>query len=297
MTPPVFSRSRRRLAAVVAAFHLAVPAAEVEPAPNPTGSGAGLAHNHGISTDLIRQHRLKRLDARLTTEPAVLREQCRYESEISTAPPHKKVVLTFDDGPEPGQTELILETLNRYKIPAAFFLVGHKAQEHPELVEKIKATGQHVIGNHSWDHPNFHVIEPSAQATEVEKTRATLPINKVQNYFRYPFGNSTCETNVLLRSMGYGIIGWHIDSCDWAFDRTGAVDTKEAMICGVLPQHQQDYVNHVVSTVRAHHGGIVLMHEIHPNTIKQLEKIIQAIYAGGYVFASIEDPGFSSSIR
>jgi peptidoglycan/xylan/chitin deacetylase (PgdA/CDA1 family) len=52
-----------------------------------------------------------------------------------------------------------------------------------------------------------------------------------------------------------------------------------------------------VSAVRAHHGGIVLMHEIHPNTVRQLEKIIIAILAGGYAFTTIDDPGFSSSIR
>jgi peptidoglycan/xylan/chitin deacetylase (PgdA/CDA1 family) len=76
-----------------------------------------------------------------------------------------------------------------------------------------------------------------------------------------------------------------------------SVDAKEALICGVLPQHRQDYVSHVVSAVRAHHGGIVLMHEIHPNAVRQLEKIILAILAEGYAFTSMEDPGFSSSIR
>jgi peptidoglycan/xylan/chitin deacetylase (PgdA/CDA1 family) len=207
------------------------------------------------------------------------------------------VVLTFDDGPEPGQTELILETLKRYDIPAVFFLVGHKAQEHPELVDRIRASGKHVIGNHSWDHPNFHAIEANAQALEVERTRDTLPSAPGPKFFRYPFGNSTCETNALVRSLGYGIIGWHIDSCDWAFDHAGVVDAKEAMICGVLPQHRQDYVNHVVSAVRAHHGGIVLMHEIHPNTISQLEKTILAIRSEGYVFTALDDPGFLSSIR
>lgn len=97
--------------------------------------------------------------------------------------------------------------------------------------------------------------------------------------------------------MGYGIVGWHIDSCDWAYDHAGTVDAKEAMICGVLPQYRQDYASHVVSAVRAHHGGIVLMHEIHPNTVRQLEKIILAILAEGYAFTSIDDPGFAPSLR
>jgi peptidoglycan/xylan/chitin deacetylase (PgdA/CDA1 family) len=290
-------QARLQILAILASLLFAVSAIGGDAAPIQATNGTPAPHAHGTSAELIRHHRLRHLDARLTVDPAVLREQCRYESEIPTAPPARKVVLTFDDGPEPGQTELILATLKRYDIPAVFFLIGSKVQEHPELVERIKATGQHVIGNHSWDHPNFHAIDAAAQTLEVEKTRDTLPIAPGGNFFRYPFGNSTCETNALVHSMGYGIIGWHIDSCDWAFDHAGTVDAKEAMICGVLPQHQQDYVSHVVSAVRAHHGGIVLMHEIHPNTVRQLEKIIIAILAGGYAFTTIDDPGFSSSIR
>ena len=97
--------------------------------------------------------------------------------------------------------------------------------------------------------------------------------------------------------MGYAILGWHIDSCDWAFDRAGSVDAKEALICGVLPQNKTDYVRHVVSSVRAHHGGIILMHEIHPNTVHQLEEIILGIRANGYDFASVDESDFVTSLR
>ena len=254
-------------------------------------------HDPGSNATLIRHHRLGHLQAKLTVDPVLLQAQCRYESELSTSPPAKKVVLTFDDGPEPGQTEHILETLKRHHIAAVFFLIGSKAQKYPELVEKIQTSGQHVIGNHSWDHPNFHAISADAQAVEVEKSRQVLPQGKAIALFRYPFGNSTCETNTLVHSMGYAILGWHIDSCDWAFDRAGSVDAKEAMICGVLPQYKTDYVRHVVSSVRAHHGGIILMHEIHPNTVRQLEEIILGIRANGYDFASVNESDFAASLR
>ena len=252
---------------------------------------------HDVSSEVIRYHRLRHLDARMTVPATVLQAQCRYESEISTAPPPKKVALTFDDGPEPGQTEFILDILHRYNIPATFFVVGHKVQQHPELLALILRDGHHLVGNHSWDHPNFHAIEPVAQTSEVASTRSLLALPGEHGYFRYPFGNSTCETNALVRSMGYSIVGWHIDSCDWAYDAHGEVDAKEAMICGVLPQHQKDFVGHVVSEVRAHDGGIVLLHEIHPKTVRQLETLIKQILAEGYSFVSLEDSGFSSSMR
>ena len=262
----------------------------------PDSNSVRAPHKHGSGTELIKMPNIKHLETRLSTAPHVLREQCKYESVIPTPPPIKEVALSFDDGPEPGQTEHILDVLKRHDIPAIFFVLGRKAKDHPELIEMIRADGKHLIGNHSWNHSNFHSIDEAAQAMEVKQTREYLP-SAGPNYFRYPYGNSTCETNTLLHSMGYGIIGWHIDSCDWAFDHSGSVDEKDALICGVLPQHRRDYVGHVVSTVRARSGGIVLLHEIHPNTVKQLENIIVALRAEGFVFKSLTEPGFASSVR
>lgn len=246
---------------------------------------------------LSRKHRLQHLDAHLSVGPEVLKAQCRYESEIATAPARGKVVLTFDDGPEPGQTEFILDTLRRYHAPAAFFLVGHKAQQHPELVARIRAEGVHLIGNHSWDHPNFHDIAVPEQVLEVQRTRGVLDAQGGTVWFRYPYGNSTCETNELAHALGYHIVGWHIDSCDWAFDHSGTVDPKEAAICGVLPQNREDFVAHVLSAVRAHEGGIVLMHEIHPHTVRQLEAILHGLTEAGFTFTTLADPDYAASLR
>jgi peptidoglycan/xylan/chitin deacetylase (PgdA/CDA1 family) len=253
---------------------------------------------HSLETEAatIRQHHLNRLHERLTTDPGVLKEFCRYESEISTHPPAKKVVLTFDDGPQPGQTEFILATLKKYGIRAAFFLIGKKAHQYPDLVADIRAAGHHIAGSHSWDHPNFHDISVSDQAGEVLQNEALLA-DQGFKLFRYPYGNSTCDTNALLHARGYRIVGWHIDSCDWAFDRDGSVDAKEALSCGVLAQNRADYVGHVVSAVRGHNGGIILFHEIHPNTLKRLEDIIRQLLQEGFVFGAIDDADFASSLR
>jgi peptidoglycan/xylan/chitin deacetylase (PgdA/CDA1 family) len=258
-----------------------------------------LSSEHSLEEESahIRKHHLKRLDDRLTIDPKILEQTCRYESDISTKPPTKRVALTFDDGPEPGQTEYILEILKKYNISAAFFMIGQKAQQHPELVEKVRAANHQIIGNHSWDHPNFHDISAAEQAEQVLRNE-TLRANDLQpRLFRYPYGNSSCETNELVHSRGYKIVGWHIDSCDWAFEKTGSVDIKEAISCGVLPQYHNDYVGHVVSAARARNGGIILMHEIHPNTIKQLEAIITQLLADGFTFGTILDEDFQQSLR
>ena len=259
-------------------------------------SGA-LSHSVAAETAAMRKHHLRRLADRFTLEPAVLHQTCRYESEISTAPPANKVVLSFDDGPQSEQTEFILDVLKRHQISGTFFLIGQKAKEHPELVTRIWADGRHTVGNHSWSHPNFHEISVEEQAMEVLKYEEAPSIGPTPKLFRYPYGNSSCETNNLLHDRGYRIVGWHIDSCDWAFDKAGSVDAKEALSCGVLSQNRDNFVEHVVSSVRAHKGGIVLMHEIHPNTLKKLDEIITRLKEDGFVFGSIEDSDFIPDLR
>jgi peptidoglycan/xylan/chitin deacetylase (PgdA/CDA1 family) len=251
-----------------------------------------------VENQHIRDHHLNRLNDKLNVEPAVLEQSCRYESEISTAPPPMRVALTFDDGPSPEGTELILALLKKYNIPAAFFMIGEKVKKYPELVAKVRAANQQVIGNHSWDHPNFHDISVGQQSSEVLRDEQEIPEElAVARFFRYPYGNASCATNELVHARGYKIVGWHIDSCDWAFDKTGSVDAREAISCGVLPQYRSDYVGHVVSAARARKGGIILMHEIHPNTLKKLEQIIVAMQAEGFVFGAVTDADFQSSLR
>lgn len=63
------------------------------------------------------------------------------------------------------------------------------------------------------------------------------------------------------------------------------------------PQYLDDYVGHVVSAARSCKGGIILMHEIHRNTVKQLEAVITRLLAEGFVFGSLLDPEFQSSLR
>ncbi|MYM26438.1 polysaccharide deacetylase family protein [Duganella sp. FT135W] len=244
----------------------------------------------------IRQHHLKRLTERLTVEPAVLEGRCRYESDISTPPPLNRVALTFDDGPTESGTEEILAVLQKYKIHATFFMIGEKARQHADLVAKVRAAGHDVVANHSWSHPNFHDIDVARQTGEVLRTDS-LTTPDGPKLFRYPYGNSTCETNQLVHEHGYKIVGWHIDSCDWAYDKSGAIDAREAISCGVPRQYQNDYVGHVLAAARSRRGGIILMHEIHPNTLKSLDAIVAGLLAGGFEFGMVTDEDFQSSLR
>ncbi|XHS79115.1 polysaccharide deacetylase family protein [Burkholderiaceae bacterium UC74_6] len=263
------------------------------PASAPTSTSTAESATHAK----LRQTHLSRLYERLSVAPEVLQHQCRFESDISTAPPKGLVALTFDDGPDPERTEQILAVLDHYQVPATFFFIGEKMEKYPELVAKVEATKRHLIGSHSWSHPNFHDIAEGEQRSDLLRGLGQMPATRQLKVFRYPYGNSSCVGNDLLHEQGYRIIGWHVDSCDWAFDRTGSVDAHEALSCGVGSQYRSDFVGHVAAAVRARRGGIVLMHEIHANTLAKLADVIEEIRKDGFDFTLVDDPRLAGSLR
>lgn len=99
------------------------------------------------------------------------------------------VALTFDDGPDPYSTPIILELLGKYRLKATFFVVGRRAARHPELIEQILDQG-HTIGNHSWDHDYFLMLRSSAGIREnIRKTQKTLGHHGIiPHMFRPPMG-------------------------------------------------------------------------------------------------------------
>lgn len=260
---------------------------------------------HLEETRAIHKHRMKKLFERLAGNNTDEKQSCKYESDIATAPPKNKVMLSFDDGPDPEHTQYILATLEKYEVPAVFFMIAEKMQAHPELVNLVQASKFATIGNHSWSHPNFHEIPATEQNSEIEKSDAMLKQlvhtaesdKQAEKFFRYPYGNSTCDSNQQIKSLQYKITGWHVDSCDWAFDHKGVVDLKEALSCGVLPQNRENFLGHILDTVKERHGGIILMHEIHGNTIRQLDTLIARLKGAGYSFGKITDQDFAPSLR
>ena len=252
---------------------------------------------HIEETKAIHKHRLKKLIDRLSGANTEEAQTCKYESDIALAPPYKKVLLSFDDGPDPEHTPYILAVLEKHEVPATFFMIAEKMQAHPELVRLVQTSKYTVIGNHSWSHPNFHEIAVNEQLIEIEKSDAIVDKIVNEKFFRYPYGNSTCETNTLVKSLHYKIVGWHVDTCDWAFDHKGVVDLKEALSCGVLPQNRENFLGHILDTVKERHGGIILMHEIHANTIKQLDTLIGKLKEEGYDFGKITDEDFAPYLR
>lgn len=223
---------------------------------------------------------------------------CKYVSSIFSPPPAKTVVLTFDDGPSSSLTPLVLDILKKHGIKATFFMKGNAATSKMSIVKRVNAEG-HIVANHSYSHPNFHTLSQGSQVSEFTTTdsilRSEMPAST--KLFRYPYGNSTCSTNALAQRQGYKIVGWHVDSCDWAFSKNGYVTSKQAALCAVKPANTANFAGHVISEVRRLNGGIVLMHEVHQRTVYSLDEIIVRLKREGFTFTNLNDPKMARYLK
>lgn len=104
-------------------------------------------------------------------------------------PGTETIALTFDDGPSPLSTPILLDLLAHHNLQATFFVVGEKAARYPELITDIIAHG-HTIGNHSWNHDYFLMLRSQESLWKnIHKTQEILRKSEVQpRVFRPPVG-------------------------------------------------------------------------------------------------------------
>lgn len=134
--------------------------------------------------------------------------------QITNIPSNGRLIyLTFDDGPEPGITEFVLEELEKYGFKATFFCRGDHAEMYPELLAMIRQKG-HALANHTYSHLHAYDVLPKVYMDDVEKAEALLHTA----LFRPPKGDLTIPTFLHLRKM-YKIIYWALNSEDSARDR------------------------------------------------------------------------------
>ena len=156
------------------------------------------------------------------------------------------VSLTFDDGPHPQYTPMLLDLLKRHGARASFFVTGEQAARYPELIARIAADG-HDIGCHSWDHTSFRTISLLAQWRQISRWEAQLGKHG-SKLFRPPFGHQSVLTHLLVRLRGYKVILWNAVAQDW-------LDDDAATLLGRIAD-------------RIKPGAIVLMHD---NLVDALE--------------------------
>jgi cellulose synthase/poly-beta-1,6-N-acetylglucosamine synthase-like glycosyltransferase/peptidoglycan/xylan/chitin deacetylase (PgdA/CDA1 family)/spore germination protein YaaH len=193
-----------------------------------------------------------------------------------------KVVLTFDDGPDPEFTPRILDILKREKVPASFFIVGSMAEKNIPILKRIYDEG-YEIGNHTFFHPDISTISLDRVNLELNATRKLIEsvTGRSTILFRPPF-NADAEPQTLAevipvaesRRQSYITIGESIDPWDW---QPGV--TADSIIARTIKQKDN--------------GSMILLHDAggdtREETVKALPEIIHYFKAHGYQFTTIAD--------
>src|SRR5213592_3682468 len=117
--------------------------------------------------------------------------------------------LTFDDGPNPGATEPILDTLAGLGVPAGFFMVGEHVRRFPGIARRVVAAG-HEVGNHTLRHPKLHFRGPRRIDAELTGAHAVIAnaTGRAPRSFRAPHGYRNPFVTRSARRLGYTVFGW-----------------------------------------------------------------------------------------
>lgn len=128
-----------------------------------------------------------------------------------------ELALTFDDGPNPAWTPRLIEMLARHNVKATFFQLGKFAQKEPALARMVSDAG-HLVGNHSWSHPNLSLTPEHRIREELTRTRDTLEqiTGKPVRYFRPPFGARRPCVLRIARELGMIPVMWNAMTSDWS---------------------------------------------------------------------------------
>ena len=193
---------------------------------------------------------------------------------IKLDPSKKEIYLTFDNGYENGYTAQILDVLKKEKVPATFFVTGHYLETAPDLVKRM-ATEGHIVGNHSWSHPDLTKSSNEQMVEELEKVRKKaeeLTGNKTMKYIRPPRGVFSDRTLAIAKQQGYTHAFWSLAYVDWNTDQQKGA------------QYAYDNI-----MKQMHPGAVILLHTVSKDNADALERVIQDVKKEGYTFKSLDD--------
>jgi peptidoglycan-N-acetylglucosamine deacetylase len=176
----------------------------------------------------------------------------------------KTVSITFDDGPDPEKTPLILEVLRKYEVAATFFCIGKKMAGNERLMKQMHEEG-HLIGNHSFTHSKWFDIFPSGKMrAELLGTDRLIKniTGKPPLFFRPPFGVINPMVSNALKTMHWQAVCWNIRSFDTL--NMDPQKTKHKIIRKLKP------------------GSIILLHDHTSFTGQHLDGLLSSIKDAGY---------------
>jgi peptidoglycan-N-acetylglucosamine deacetylase len=181
---------------------------------------------------------------------------------------HKKVALTFDDGPHPINTPKILAVLEHFGVKAAFFCIGENIRRHPAVAKQMYDAG-HLVLNHSYSHIKFTETDSITVSNEISKANEVILelIGKKPRFIRVPYGAVNQQILNTIEAKEMISIYWSVDTYDW-------LETKEFVKTLIRDSIRSD--------------EIILLHG-RGNTLENLPEIIELIQEKGFAIAPLDE--------
>ena len=178
-----------------------------------------------------------------------------------------KVALTFDDGPHPYLTDRLLDGLKERGVKVTFFMLGKNIKENENTVKRVAQEG-HLIGNHSYSHPEFHHMNEADICAEVAKTYNLVyeATGKETEFIRPPYGEWRDSYGCNLDMIP---VIWTIDTEDWKTENVDAI------------------VNHVADRVKE--NDIILMHDYYESSVTAALRIVDYLLENGYDLVTVDE--------
>lgn len=193
-------------------------------------------------------------------------------------PKKKMVAITLDDGPHKTLTERAMAAFEKYNGRATFFELGRNMEIYPNIVKEVYERG-HEIASHTYSHAQLTKLDPVTLDAEISRTQdacfkasGTEPI-----LIRPPYGAKNDNVKNAFYSYGLNMILWDGDTEDWRYSKN--------------PDGAQTVCNNIVADAKAKSGdgNIVLIHDIHENSIAGLEMALDQLSKEGYQFVTVSD--------
>ena len=183
----------------------------------------------------------------------------------------RRVTLTFDDGPHPEYTPVLLDRLKERNVPATFFVLGRQAERYPDIVRRMAAEG-HDVGHHSFTHSEPSETSARKLLSEARQTRDLLTslIGHESKLFRPPHGKITAPKAVALWKEKQSIVLWNQDPKDFS--------------CGSTDALRSWFQEHTLSG-----GDIILLHDVHPYAGEAMDVMVEQVAAAGLAFGRVSD--------
>lgn len=189
-----------------------------------------------------------------------------------------EVILTFDDGPRPGTTNSILDTLDQFGVKATFLMLGSSAERYPSLAREVAARG-HTIGTHTYDHVDLSTLSNHDAIAEIYAGQQAVAAALAQDdlapsrFFRFPYlaQNGVIRTSAV--ESRFIVLDVDIDSKDY------------------YAETPQQVLERTLARLDERGSGVVLFHDIHWRTVAVLPEFLKALRERGYQVVTLRSSG------